>query len=168
MLSNGFSRWKTLAVLVCAGAPLLGCDGITTGVKEADAQFTVLPVPGSFTYYAWTEITIQQDAQSVNRATLNALTLETISPADTPNLTYLQSVSGAIKSGDEEIPAAQITSFPEEESAVTADILYKDDLRPFFADGHTIHIDWQGNVNPSYPIPAEGIVVGAHVFVLVA
>jgi len=50
--------------------------------------------------------------------------------------------------------------FPRGEQAVTMDVHYDGDLRPFFKDGHTIRVEWTGAMNPAFSAwPPDGFTV---------
>jgi hypothetical protein len=42
---------------------------------------------------------------------------------------------------------------------VALNVKYDGDLRPFFKDGHTIRIEWNGTTTPGYKWPADGLGV---------
>ena len=51
---------------------------------------------------------------------------------------------------------AQKEGMPKGERSVPLDIIYKDNLKPLFPDGHTIRINWDGAATTS-GLPAEGV-----------
>jgi hypothetical protein len=142
----------------------MGCTAVA-GDLDADAKFLVKP-KGDATFFGWSEITIEQDATSVEQATLRAVTLEVLEPAEITDLGFLQGVAGEVVTSTERTRAVEKTKMPEGERVVPLDILYEGDLRSFFEDGHTIRIEWAGSTNPSFTAwPTEGIWIRAHIIV---
>ncbi len=135
-----------------------GCASVI-GVQDTEVEFPVLPA-GNGTFFGWNEITIDQDANSVNGARLLAVTLDVTQPAGTPDLSFLQSIRGETVLDGQRTLVATAESFPRGEQAVIMDVAYDGDLRHFFKDGHTIRLEWTGKTNPAYANwPSGGFVV---------
>lgn len=169
-LCTRFPR-AVLAATAIAALSLGGCNFVA-GEHDATTEFLVDP-HASGRFFGWSEITISQDANSVDGATLvfARLDLPEDSPAD--DLTFMQNVTAEVV-----IPAtetepevrelvAQQDSMPEGEPSVLLDLIYKGDLRHFFPDGHTIRIEWTGERNPAVSIPEGGLWVNVRVRVRV-
>ena len=143
-----------LAATLLAGLSLTSCS-VVAGEHDAETKFLVDPnFDGS--YWGWSEITISQDAQSVDGATLQFARLEL--PEDSPaeDLTFLQNVFAEVVTDTQRVAVAKKDTFPDGEAFVPLDLLYEGDLREFFPDGHTIRIEWTGQRNPAVEIPPDG------------
>lgn len=141
-----------------------GCAAIA-GEQSAEAKFLVLP-KGDGTFFGWSEITIEQNANSVDKATLNAVTVEPMNAEVASDMTFIQSVLGEAVTSTARTKLVEQTSMPPGERLVSMKVLHEDDLRGFFEDGHTIRVEWSGATNLAYPSwPAEGIWITVRVFV---
>jgi len=80
---------RSIALAVAAGLSLVsgGCASLV-GVQDTEVTFSVQP-GASGTFFWWNEITIDQDANSVNGARLLAVTLDVTQPAGTSDLSFL-------------------------------------------------------------------------------
>ncbi|MFO0587550.1 MAG: hypothetical protein U0441_08425 [Polyangiaceae bacterium] len=161
-LINNTSRASIFTTALLA-MPLTSCGAIA-GSYDATTTFLVNP-HASGTFNGWSEITISQDANSVSGATLDWARLDL--PQDSPasDLTFIKDVSATI--GDAKVPIAEQDTMPKGETDVLLDMLYDGDLRQFFKDGHTVHIDWKGTRNPDVAIPEGGLWVEVRVRVTV-
>ncbi|MFO0761866.1 MAG: hypothetical protein U0359_35825 [Byssovorax sp.] len=126
------------------------------GVTDTEIDFTVTPGTTN-AFFGFTEITLDRDANDANKATLLAVTLDTIKPSTITDLSYMQSLKGELVLGSKRTLVVTGDKFPRGEQAVTLDVQYHDDLRPFFKDGKTIRIEWAGTTTPGYPWPADGL-----------
>jgi hypothetical protein len=141
-----------------------GCAAIA-GEQSAETRFLVAP-KGDGTFFGWSEITISEDANSVSRATLRAVTVEPMDPEAASDMTFINSVRGESVTSKERTLVVEQTSMPPGERLVSMKVVYNDDLRGFFEDGHTIRVEWSGQTNTAYPSwPAEGIWIKVRVFV---
>jgi hypothetical protein len=148
------ARSLSLVALAALTLPGSGCVALV-GITDTEIDFTVTPGTTN-AFFGFTEITIDRDASSANRATLIAVTLDTLKPEGTPDLTYLTSLVGETVLGSERTLLVVGNDFPRGEQAVALDVKYDGDLRPFFKDGRTIRIEWNGTTNPAYQWPADG------------
>jgi hypothetical protein len=142
---------------------LTGCASIA-GEQSAETKFLVAP-HGDGSFWGWSEITIEQDANSVDGAKLNAVTVEPMDEAVASDMTFVQSVLGEAVTSTARTKVVEQPSMPPGERLVSMGIVHEGDLRGFFEDGHTIRVEWSGQTNPSYPWPAEGIWIRVRVFV---
>lgn len=165
----------TLSLATAAGLAIAGsgCAAIA-GVQDAEFRFNIEPqaqMLGSF--FWWTELTINYDTSSLQRATLLSATVDVEEPKGTGDLSFLQDVEGTavVETMPAPVPPTVIATgdkFPRGEQAVIMKVQYHGDLRPFFtvdADGgHTIRIEWRGHLNPAFTQwPATGYTVRARV-----
>lgn len=140
-----------------------GCAAIA-GEQSAETKFLVAP-KGDGSFWGWSEITIEQDANSVDSATLNAVTVEPMEGSSASDMTFVQSVLGEAVTSTARTTVVEQTSMPPGERLVSMKVVHTGDLRGFFEDGHTIRVEWSGQTNPAYPWPAEGIWIRVRVFV---
>lgn len=133
-----------------------GCASLVAGDHEAETKFLLGP-GGDGSFFGWSEITLDQDANSADRAVIFAVTLELMNPGETGDLTFIKSLSGEAVTPEKRTLVVQRQSFTPGETLAELDVLYKDDIRPFFPDGHTIRIEWSGQTNPAFDAwPEEG------------
>lgn len=147
---------RTLALVAVAALTLpgAGCAALV-GVTDTEIDFTVTPGTTN-AFFGFTEITVDHDTSSASRATLLAVTLDTLKPEGTADLTYMKTLVGETVLGTERTLLVTGDKFPRGEQAVALDVKYDGDLRPFFKDGHTIRIEWNGTTTPGYKWPADG------------
>ncbi|MBK8253463.1 MAG: hypothetical protein IPK82_12450 [Polyangiaceae bacterium] len=152
------------AFLIAVGALSLTVTGCSFLAGEHDATTTFLVSPqANGSYWGWSEITIPQDADSVDGATLQFARLELPEDSKAPDLTFLQNILAEVVVPDQRVSVAKKDQFPPEEVVVPLDLLYEGDLREFFPDGRTIRIEWTGQRNPAVEIPPEGYWVDVRV-----
>jgi hypothetical protein len=141
-----------------------GCASIA-GEQSAETKFLVKPKADA-TFFGWSEITVEQEASSVNRATLVAVTVEATEPAEIKDMGFIDNVTGEAVTSTERTVLVQKTSMPPGERVVPLDLVYQDDLRGFFEDGHTIRIEWNGRTSASFTAwPPDGIWIRVNVVV---
>ncbi|MCC6558267.1 MAG: hypothetical protein IT372_35435 [Polyangiaceae bacterium] len=147
--------------LFLAGAALAlastGCS-VISGVHEAETEFLVKPSSTS-KFNGWSEISIPDDPKSVDSAELLYVRLEA-RDTSVPDLTFIQTITAETKVGETFTKVAERTPMPRGERIVPLDLVYDGDLRDFFyedGDDYTIHVTWRGLVDPSYPLPPEGV-----------
>ncbi len=168
---QGFSGWRASAIKLSVALPFAllslassGCAAIA-GEQSAETKFLVSP-KGDGTFWGWSEITIEQDVNSVDKATLRAVTVEPMDAEVASDMTFIQSVLAESVTSTARTKLVEQPSMPPGERLVSMDVVYKDDLRGFFEDGHSIRIEWSGATNPAYPSwPAEGIWIKVRIFV---
>jgi hypothetical protein len=159
LLSRGL---RVLAVAAAAALALAstGCSTLIDGTHDITMDFPVEPMNGAF--FGWSEVTLQENIDTVSSALLYGVTLQVEKPAGIPDLTFLQSLSGTAVTPTARTLVVQQTSFPKGESTVELKLVYYGDLHPLFKDQYTIRIDWTGETNPSYtdwPTDGTGIWV---------
>jgi hypothetical protein len=143
-----------------------GCLALVKGVQNASLTFPLEQKPNG-TFWAWNEITIDQDISGVESATLVSVTLKITAPAGR-NFGFLSSLKGEVVSDSGRTLVATMGDVPPEEEALVLDLHYKDDLRPLFKDDHTIRIEWTGTTNPAVTDwPVGGYTVEANVQIYV-
>ncbi|HVY45286.1 MAG TPA: hypothetical protein VHB21_05375 [Minicystis sp.] len=147
-----------LAAFTFAAPLLAGCASIL-GDQTAEVDFNVEPRADG-TYFYWNDITV--GGGGVDAARLLAVTLDTLSPEGTPDLTYMENLTGVgVAPSGERTPFCSVSSFPRGEEAVVADVLFHDNIVPFFDSSDTLRIEWSGAVNPSVIFPDGGFEVRA-------
>jgi hypothetical protein len=152
------------AALALALLASTGCASIA-GEQSAETKFLVVP-KGDGSFFGWSEITIEQDVNSVNKATLNYVTVEPRDEGAASDMTFIKSVLGEAVTSTARTKLVEQTSMPPGERLISMDVAYTDDLRVFFEDGHTIRVEWSGQTNLAYPSwPEEGIWITVRVFV---
>ncbi|NUQ75237.1 MAG: hypothetical protein HUU21_16930 [Polyangiaceae bacterium] len=163
---RGAFRAHSLAVLAAGGLLALASTGCTSivGEQSAETKFLVGSA-GDGSFFGWSEITIEQDANSVDGAKLNAVTIEPLEGSSATDLTFVQSVVGEAVTSKARTTVVEQLSMPPGERLVSMNVVHTGDLRGFFEDGHTIRVEWSGKTNPSYPWPPEGIWIRVRVFV---
>jgi hypothetical protein len=131
-----------------------GCSDIA-GDQDAETKFLLKP-GGDGNFFGWSEITIDQDANSVDGATLRFVTLERMEGVQPGDLTFIHSVIGEAVNPESRTLLVTKTKMPAGEMTVPLDVVYDDDLRQFFPDGHTIRVEWNGSADTT-GLPAEGV-----------
>src|SRR5262245_39338611 len=138
MIPQARSSTLIVSALSILALALAGC-GSVAGDQEAEAKFKVAP-RGDGSFFGWTEITLSDDANSVDGATIGFVRLEAQPPAK--DVTFLQSVNGEAVTSKERTLLVTKNGMPADEVFALMDIVYKGDLRPFFEDGRMIRIEW--------------------------
>lgn len=168
--SPGPSRPLPKAHLLLALAGLTwstGCADLL-GEQDQDGYFRVAPKSDG-TFFGWTEIHVDQDPYSVDKATLTRAALEAREGAK--DMTFMTHVVGEAVTPEKRTPVARGSKFPPNETIAEMSIIYEDDLRPLFVldedgDGGTIRIEWNGTVDPNYTEwPEDGYEVGVFITV---
>src|SRR5262245_7778972 len=149
-----FSTRALLAAIALTQPLSVGCVAIL-GDQEADATFPV-KAHADGTWSAWNEISVDTGGQSVDSAILLAVTLDTLEPAGTPDMSYLTSLIGEGVAGDDRQLFCTADEFPVGEQAVVADVVYHENIIPFFQGSDTIRVEWHGTVNPRMAFPPDG------------
>ena len=152
-------RSLALVAVAALGLSSTSCLALAAGVHDTEIDFLVTKTPNN-AFFGWTEITIDGDANEANSATLQAVTLDVQKPEGTPDLSFLGSLVGEIVLDDKRVVAVTGSSFPRGEQAVALKVKFTDDLRPFFKNGTTLRVEWNGTSNPAFTAwPAEGFSV---------
>jgi hypothetical protein len=147
------------AVLACS--PLLfGCVAIA-GDQEAEVDFKVKELPDG-TFFYWNTLTVDNGGADVTDAILLAVTLDTLEPAGTPDLTYISTLQGVgVAPTGERAVFCTAASPPAGEQAITADVAFHDNIVPFFDSTNTLRLEWSGLVNTAVAFPPDGFKVRA-------
>jgi hypothetical protein len=150
--SDGIRNLLRGAVLAAATFSVVGATGCAAvaGDQEIETKFRVKP-RGDGTFFGWTEISIDDDPNSVDGATLGFVTLRAQDPPNA-DCSFLASLTGEAVTPEKRTQLVSQTEFPEREPEVALKVDYKDDLRGFFTtdEKHTIRIEWNGSTNPSF------------------
>jgi hypothetical protein len=149
------------AVVAALAMTSSGCLAIFGGVQNSDLTFPLdRKADGSF--FAWNEITVDQDISSINSATLLAVTLQIAAPAGA-SFDFLTSLKGETVTPTGRTTVATLDNIASGQQLVEMKIVYAGDLHPLFKDERTIRIEWTGATNPSFTWPAGGFSVKATV-----
>jgi hypothetical protein len=141
-----------LAIMAVLSIPTIGCASIS-GEHDVEAKFLVDPrVDGSF--HGWSEITISEDPNSVDHAKLGFVRLDAKEPAK--DLTFLQSLRGEAVTETGRTLLVTKTGMPVGEPNVALDLVYEDDIRPFFNAERTVRVEWDGATNPAFTAWPDG------------
>lgn len=143
-----------LALSLTVGS--FGCSSVVSEY-DVDADFTVSPkIDGTF--FWWNEITLESDVNSYGSAHLGFVRLDVQPPGK--DLTFLSSVLGEAVTSKERTKIVKQAPFPAGEPNVILDLLYEDDVRPFFEDGRKVRLEWTGQTNPNFLAwPPDGLKV---------
>lgn len=149
----------TLLALFAATLGLSGCTAIA-GDQDIETKFRVKPKSNG-TFFAWTEVAIDQDPSQVDGATIGFVTVTALEPPN-KDLRFIQNVVGEAVTPDGRTELVTKDEFPPKEHEVPLDVVYRDDIRPFFlGDDHRIRLEWTGAIDPTFQDwPPDGIVVG--------
>jgi hypothetical protein len=152
-------RSLALGAVAALGLSSTSCLALAAGVHDTEIDFLVAPAQNN-AFFGWTEITIDGDVSQANSATLQAVTLDVQTPAGTPDLSFLKSITGEIVLDEKRVLAVTGDSFPRGEQAVVLKLHFTDDLRPFFKNGNTLRVEWNGTMDPAFTKwPADGFMV---------
>jgi hypothetical protein len=152
-------RSLALGAVAALGLSSTSCLALAAGVHDTEIDFLVAQAPNN-TFFGWTEITIDGDTSQANSATLQAVTLDVLKPAGTPDLSFLQSLTGEVVLDEKRAVVVTGDSFPRGEQAVILKVKLTDDLRPFFRNGNTLRVEWKGTMNPAFTKwPADGFTI---------
>ncbi len=153
--------WIGCITLALASLGLGGCSAIA-GEQDANVNFKVKE--SSRGTFIWNNtLTVDLGPTSVSDALLTGVTLTTVSPAGTADLTYMSTLLGTGVGPDGQIqPFCTVGSFPAGEASVDATVIFTGNIIPFFDSTETLHLTWTGVVNTAYPsFPPDGFQVSA-------
>ncbi len=142
-------RSLALGAVAALGLSSTGCLALAAGVHDTEIDFLVASSTNN-RFFGWTEITIDGDVNEANSVTLQAVTLDVLEPADTGDLSFLQSLVGKLVVDEKSTVAVTGNRFPAGEQAVALNVELFDDIRPFFKDGNTLRVEWTGTTNQSF------------------
>ncbi len=154
-------RSFALCAVAALGLSSTSCLALAAGVHDTEISFAVGQAPNN-SFFGWTELTIDGNVADANSATIQAVTLDVQAPAGTPDLSFLQSLIGEIVLDDKRVLTVIGDSFPRGEQAVVLKLKFTDDIRPFFKNGNTLRVEWNGKTNPAFtrwPTDGNGFTV---------
>jgi hypothetical protein len=131
------------------GLSSMSCLALAAGVHDTEIDFLVAPSTSN-KFFGWTEITIDGNVGDANSATLQAVTLDVLEPANTGDLSFLQSLVGKLVLDERHEIAVTGDKFPVGEQAVALKVVFTDDIRPLFKNGSTLRVEWTGEMNPKF------------------
>lgn len=145
----------TLALSLGASA----CASVV-GEHEVETKFLVKPTSQS-TFSGWSELSVSEDPNSVDRAELMYIRLEA-RDSNVPDLTFIKSISASAVVDGKSTLVAKKAPMPAGERIVPLERVYHDDIRPFFfkddeSGDYTVHVDWEGQADLTETIPPEGV-----------
>lgn len=147
-----------LPTIALPGAGILtGCRALA-GEETIEAH-VVVKRNDSGNFAGWSEYKLGSPAAEDEGAILKRVLLR--APDGIPDLTFITSLLGEAVTPTERTPIVSGEGFPQNDTMAALEVLYEDDLRPFFPDGQKIRIEWSGTIDLAYPFPAEGIKVEA-------
>ena len=152
-------RSLALGAVAALGLSSTSCLALAAGVHDTEIDFLVAQAPNN-SFFGWTEIGIDGNVGEANSVTLQAVTLDVRTPAGTADLSFLQSLVGEIVLDEQRVIAAVGDSFPRGEQAVALKLKFAGDIRPFFKNGNTLRVEWNGKMDPAFTKwPADGFMV---------
>ncbi len=122
--------------------------------EETIEAFIDVNHTGSGNFWGFTEYELESAAPEDQGAILKRVLLR--APSDANNLRFITSLFGEAVTPEERTPLVEGGDFPENDTMAALDVLYDDDLRPFFPDGKKIRVEWSGTIDPNYVFPADG------------
>ncbi|WP_437588186.1 hypothetical protein [Sorangium sp. So ce1000] len=159
-LASLYLSTRTGAALTVALSLGASACASVIGEHEVETKFLVKPTSQS-TFSGWSELSVSEDPNSVDRAELMYIRLEA-RDNNVPDLTFLKRVSAAAVVDGESTVVAKKAPMPAGERIVPLERVYHDDIRHFFykddeSGDYTVHVDWEGEVDRTKTIPAEGV-----------
>jgi hypothetical protein len=149
-------RSFALGAVAALGLSSTSCLALAAGVHDTEMTFLVKQAPNN-SFFGWTELSIDGDVSEANSAVIQAVTLDVQTPEGTPDLSFLQSLVAELVLDDKRAVVAIGDSFPRGEQAVVLKLKFTDDIRPFFKNGNTLRVEWNGKMNPAFAKwPADG------------
>ncbi len=157
---SAMPRRQLLSLLPAAALPFAGLAGCRALAGEETIEaHVVVKRNDSGTFAGWSEYKLDSPAGADEGAILKRVLLR--APDGVADLTFITSVLGEAVTPTDRTPIVSGEGFPANDTMAALDVLYDDDLRPFFPDGQKIRIEWSGTIDLAYPFPAEGIRVDA-------
>jgi hypothetical protein len=150
-------------VAVSLAALVLGGCASVAGEQEANVNFKVKQ--NSAGEISWrNRLTVVLGPVSVSDALLTGVTLTTVDPPDTPDLTYISSLLGEGVGPDGQVqPFCTGGNFPAGQPSAETTVLFTGNIIPFFDATNSLHLTWTGLINESYTgtFPPDGFKVAA-------
>lgn len=145
------------------GLSTTGCLAVFAGMHETTLTFPLEKKSSVDAFWAWNEITIDQDISSVNSATLVSVNLKITIPVG-QDFSFLRTLQGEAVVGDTRTLVAKLDSVPAGVQAISMAIVHTGDLKALFRDANTIRLEWTGATNPAFTAwPVGGFTVEATV-----
>ena len=157
---NVHPRVRTAGLVAAAVLTSAGCAALA-GDQDTEMKFLVRPM-GSGAFEGWTEVKLHEDTSQIDRATLDFITLSRLDNSAGADLTFIHFLTVDAGEGSNRTLVAKKYKMPKGERSVPLDVVYRDDLKRFFPDGQTIHVDWSGAADTTN-LPAEGVWIDVHV-----
>ncbi len=130
-----------------------GCAAVTSGDHDL-STFFVLKKTQTGKISGWTQIDLDSAPGPEDQAVLKRVAL--YAPEGLNDLTFIQSMVGQVTAeGASPTEIVRGSNFPKDDTIAQMQIVYKDNIRPFFSD-KSIRIDWTGQYDPTFPFPATG------------
>lgn len=150
--------------MLLLAAPTIGCS---SAIDEAMAETKFLAKPkADASFWGWSEITTDQDVNSVEKVTLRAVTIEPMDAPSVPDMTFLQNLTAEAVAGEKREKIVEQNGMPPGERLVGLNLVYEGDIRSFFQDGKKIRAEWTGMTHPAFTAwPPEGIWIRVRVYV---
>lgn len=143
--------------------PMAGCAIVKQGDHDLKAFF-IVPKTTNGVMSGYTEMHLSEEADPEDEAVLKRVIL--YAPEGVKDLTFIQSLIGHSTSEDGvEQTIVQGSNFPRNDTIGQLEVVYDGNLRPFFKDGKAFRVVWQGQIDPTFPIPQGGLRVDALVTV---
>jgi hypothetical protein len=150
-----------LGGLIPFGLAIPGCKALL-GEETIDA-FVIVGQGGHANFYGFTEYELDEAAGPDDAAELRRVLLK--APPGFDDLRFLTSLLGEVVMPTGErtpIVSGQAEDFPANDTMASLEVLFEDNLQPFFTDGKKIRIEWTGSVDTvNYTFPAEGVRINA-------
>jgi hypothetical protein len=154
----------TSAFFLAGGTSLLGSAGCAALAGEETIEATmIVGENGTSKFYGFTEYELDDPAAPDDKAELRRVLLR--APDGFDDMRFLTHVFGEVVMPDGSrtpLVSGEGEDFPANDTMAKLEVLYEDNLRPFFVDGKKIRIEWNGAVdNVNYTYPPQGAIVDA-------
>lgn len=147
------------ATAAAFGLSTSGCIAVLGGMHETTLTFPLEKKANIDAFWAWNEITVDQDITSVDSARLVSVNLKISAPPG-QDFSFLRTLQGEAVTSSGRTLVAKLDNVPPGEPAISMAIMHTGDLHPLFRDAHTIRLEWTGATNPAFTAwPAEGFTV---------
>lgn len=141
--------------------PAFGCRALAG--EETIEAFIDVPKTNNGQFNGWTEYNLDAPAAEDEGALLKRVLLR--APEGVPDLRFITSLLGEAVTPTARTPLVSGSNFPAADTMAPLDVLYDDDIRPFFTDGQHIRIEWSGTIDTAYTFPVDPIHVVALIVV---
>jgi hypothetical protein len=160
LIARAMQRRQVLSLLPAIALPAAGLGGCRALAGEETIEaHVVVKRNESGNFAGWSEYKLGEPAAEDEGALLKKVLLR--APEGVTDLRFITSLLGEAVTPTERTPLVSGSGFPANDTMAALEVLYDDDLRPFFPDGQKIRIEWSGTIDLAYPFPEEGIRVDA-------